>query len=104
MPGRSPEELASLTQSLLSDQQADIAESRRRHSLSSEERKLEDAQSRISRRAPGKPTTEDEIRAEQKSLHRKARKQGFGLTGIDSRKTARGQIKLHGSAGETPDR
>jgi hypothetical protein len=92
MTVKSPEELSRLTQSLLEGQEAGKAESQRRHSLSSEERKLEDAQSRISRRAPGKPTTEDEIRAGQKSMHRKARKQGFGLTGIDSRKTARGQV------------
>mgnify|MGYP001560083147 CR=1 FL=1 len=104
MATRSPEGLKSLTQSVLSGIEDREAEARRRRGLSPDVLKQEQAQERISRRAWGGPTSEDEIRAEQKIIHREARRLGFGSKDIDSRKTARGQVSMIGSPPPTPER
>ena len=93
-----PNNREALMKGLKGDIESRSAESQRRHGLTPEKRRLEAAEKRISKKSWGESTTDIDIQAKKSKMKSRATRQGFG-----SRRTARGQVKLHGSAGEEPD-
>lgn len=93
-----PDNREALMEGLLGDIKERVETSQASHKMSPEKRKLEDTEKRISKRSWGESTTDIDIQAKKSKMKSRATRQGFG-----SRRTARGQVRLHGSAGEEPD-